>query len=103
MGLITCVRNAMRLKSLGLIDYHVKIEFRRFNLLSCSFFNTFDRIICISNVYCLKATLILSTVKYFCCQSVRALKGCFIAISQLEFNAVLHFSEVSLKIIYQFM
>ena len=48
MVLITCVRKVMRLKSLGLIGYHVKIEFLRFNLLSSSFFNKFDRFICIS-------------------------------------------------------
>jgi len=30
MVLITCVRKVMRLKSLGLRDYHVKIEFLRF-------------------------------------------------------------------------
>jgi len=48
MVLITCFRKVMRLKSPGLIDYHVKIEFLRFNLLSSSFVNKFDRIICIS-------------------------------------------------------
>jgi len=102
MVLITCVCNVMRLKSLGLIDNHVKIEFLRFNLLSSSFFNKFVYIICISIIYYLKTTLILTTVKYFCCQSVGALKECFLAISQLEFNAFSHFSEVSLQIIYLF-
>jgi len=50
MVLITCVRKVyLRLKSLGLIDYRVKMEFLLFNLLSSSFFkNKFDRIICIS-------------------------------------------------------
>jgi len=48
MVLITCVRKVMRLTSLGLKDYHVKIEFLQINVLSSSFFNKFDRIICIS-------------------------------------------------------
>jgi len=40
MVLITCVCKVMRLKSLGLKDYHVKIEFLRLNLLSSSLFLT---------------------------------------------------------------
>jgi len=104
MGLIiTYVRNAMRLKTLGLINYHVKLNFFDLICYLVYFFNKFDRIICISNVYYLKETLILTNVKYFCCQSDRALKGCFLAICQLDFNAFSHFSEVSLQIIYQFM
>jgi len=45
--------------------------------------------------YCLKTTL--SAVKV-----LGHLKECFLAISQLKFNAFSHFSEVSLQIIYQF-
>jgi len=89
MVLITCVRKVMRLKSLGLVDYRVKLNFFDLICYLVHFCNKFNRIICISieHTYVLvSCTLInlfllpqnntyFNDCKYVCCQSVGALKG----------------------------
>jgi len=76
----------MRLTSLSLIDYNVKWNFFDLICYLVHFYQILPNYMYIMRThiqvplkliyfYCLKTTLILTTVKYFCCQSVGALKG----------------------------
>jgi len=108
MVLITCVRKVMRLKSLFLIDYHVKIEFLRlffcylvqFELIALYVYQQNTH----ASVTLINLFLLPQNNTYFNDCKMFLLSKCWgiLAISQLELNAFSQFSEVSLQIIYQY-